>query len=360
MRAIRKRVSAGLVAAVALAALITGTVGTGATASGVTGSSLALRTAQLLGVSCTLSSTYSGLTTFGRETIVSALTCDHGRISSYVLNPGYNGANYVTAHTEPIKILEYITGRNWYVVIDDHSLSMASIDRVSPARIAQVLGGRVLPPLNNVAVPARPCNGWHTCSALSRPPYAPTPPSVGETWHTAISFDVCGVVEPALRSDATTTSAGLFTTGGGVMVIAPKTAKESGRNATLGRFAAEYPGLGLTNSSVHYPGGTAYRNGQKCASGTPDAGQSGVVRVRTWNLPRNFGSTAGIVRLLGGGSSRSPADLKLQNGQLITVGFGPSSAALANVPSATVILLLRTLEGTTAPVTTTAPVPGSG
>jgi hypothetical protein len=41
--------------------------------------------------------------------------------------------------------------------------------------------------------------------------------------------------------------------------------QRSGEQRHLGKFASEYTGLKLTNTSVQYPGGTAYKNGQKCA-----------------------------------------------------------------------------------------------
>ena len=108
---------------------------------------------------------------------------------------------------------------------------------------------------------------------------------------------------------------GLTTTGSGVLLIAPKTSAEAGNNATLGKFASEYTGLTLSNSAVQYPGGTAYKNGQKCAAGTPDAGERGVVRVRSWLLSSKSGSSelsqvGGVVLLEAGRpqAAQQPAD----------------------------------------------------
>ena len=104
------------------------------------------------------------------------------------------------------------------------------------------------------------------------------PPIVGQTWHAGLSVDICGTAEPALPATASGSASGLTTTGSGVLLIAPKTSSEAGNNATLGKFVSEYQGMTLTNTSVMYPGGTKYKNGEKCAKGTPDAGQVGVVR----------------------------------------------------------------------------------
>ena len=112
----------------------------------------------------------------------------------------------------------------------------------------------------------------------------------------------------------------------------------------------------LTNTSVMYPGGTKYKNGEKCAKGTPDAGQVGVVRSRSWTLSSASQKSGSQVKLLGGKYSTKPADLKLRNAQLITLGFGPSSKPLPKVPSTTEVALLQAIEGTSAPVTTTTTV----
>ena len=182
-------------------------------------------------------------------------------------------------------------------------------------------------------------------------------PIVGQTWHAGLAIDICGTTEPALPATASGSANGLTTTGSGVLLIAPKSSSEAGNNATLGKFASEYSSMKLTNTSVMYPGGTAYKNGQKCAKGTPDAGQVGVVRARSWTLSTASKKSGSEVKLLGGKYTTKAADLKLLNTQLITVGFGPSSKTLPKVPSATEVALLQAIEGTSAPVTTTTTAP---
>jgi hypothetical protein len=138
-----------------------------------------------------------------------------------------------------------------------------------------------------------------------------------------------------------------------VLLIAPKTGSEAGNNATLGKFAKEYATVTLTNSSVQYPGGVTYKNGAKCAKGTPDAGQVGVVRARSWTLSTASHKSGSEESLVGGKYTTKPASLKLRNSQLITVGFGPASKALPKVPVSTETALLQVIAGTAAPVTTT-------
>ena len=181
-------------------------------------------------------------------------------------------------------------------------------------------------------------------------------PVVGQTWHAGLAVDICGTAEPALPATASSSSAGLTTTGSGVLDISPKTSAEAGNNATLGKFASEYTSFTLTNKSVMYPGEPAYKNGQKCAKGTPDAGQVGIVRARSWILSSTSHKSGSEVKQAGGAYTSKPADLKLLNSQLITVGFGPSAKALPKVPTATELAVLQALAGTaTATTTTTAP-----
>jgi hypothetical protein len=186
-----------------------------------------------------------------------------------------------------------------------------------------------------------------------------TQPTVGQTWHAALSFDICGKVQPALPATTSGSTNGLTTTGSGVLLIAPKTGGEAGKNATLGKFAKENLGMIVGNTALQYPGGTLYKNGEKCKAGTPDAGKAGVVRVRSWTLSSASQKSGSKVPLLGGQYSTKPADLRFRNSQLITVGFGPSSKPLPKVPALTEVALVQAIEGTQAPVATTTTAPST-
>jgi hypothetical protein len=196
---------------------------------------------------------------------------------------------------------------------------------------------------------------------LARYHYAQSAPSVqpavGQTWHAAVSFDICGTVEPALAASPSSSTNGLTTTGSGILLIAPKTSSEAGNNATLGKFASEYSGMTLTNSTLKVPGTSApkYANGDKCAAGTPDAGKRGVLQARSWVLSTTSGKN-GELSQLGGKATDKAKDLKLANRQLIMVGFVPSGVTLPKVTGQIELALLQAIEGTTAPVTTTTGV----
>jgi hypothetical protein len=194
--------------------------------------------------------------------------------------------------------------------------------------------------------------------ALAKYNYDQTPavvePTTNTTWHAALAFDICGTMEPALAASPTTATTGLTTTGDGVLLIAPKTASEAGNNATLGKFSDGYDGLTLTNTTLKYPSTKVpeYKNGEKCATGTPDAGKVGEVQARWWVLTTKTGKN-GELEQAGGLTTVKPADLKFVNRQLITVGFVPDNVSLPKPPASTLTSLLQVLAGTQPVATTT-------
>jgi hypothetical protein len=179
-------------------------------------------------------------------------------------------------------------------------------------------------------------------------------PTVGQTWHAALEVNICGTKEPALSATPAGGTSGLTAASGGLLLIAPKSSSEAGNNATLGKFGSEYTGMTLTNSTFKYPDSSvpAYRNGEKCASGTPDAGKVGVLRARTWTLAANSAQGKKI-KLIGGTTTDKAASLKLKNAQLITLSFGPAKKTLPMVNALTEVALLQAIEGTGPVVTTT-------
>jgi hypothetical protein len=198
--------------------------------------------------------------------------------------------------------------------------------------------------------------------ALAKYNYNRTPtvvePTTNTTWHAALAFDICGTTEQPLTASPVPATTGLTTTGNGVLLIAPKSASEAGNNATMGKFAQEYHGLTLTNTTLKYPSATVpeYRNGQKCAAGTPDAGKVGEVLARSWVVTTK--SSGNQLVQVGGLTTSKAADLKFANRQLITVGFVPAGTALPKPPGTTITALLQVLSGTQ-PVATTTTVAGT-
>jgi len=198
--------------------------------------------------------------------------------------------------------------------------------------------------------------------ALAKYNYNKTPavvePTTTTTWHAALAFDICGTMEPALAASPSSATTGLTSSGNGVLQIAPKTASEAGNNATVGKFAEGFTGLTLTNTSVKYPSAKVplYKNGQKCAAGTPDAGKVGEVQARWWVLSTKTAKN-GELEEAGGLTTLKPASLKFANRQLITVGFVPPNTSLPKPPGTSITALLQVLSGSQ-PVATTTTTPG--
>ncbi len=183
-------------------------------------------------------------------------------------------------------------------------------------------------------------------------------PTTTTTWHAGLAFDICGTMEAALPPSSSTSTSGLTTSGSGVLVIAPKSASEAGNNATLGKFASEYTGLTLTNTTVQYPGTKTklYTNGDTCPTGTKDAGKKGEVVARSWVLTTKT-SKSGQLEETGGKTTHTAADLKFANRQLITVGFVPAGTQLPKPPASTITALLQVISGNTPVASTTTTVP---
>lgn len=177
-------------------------------------------------------------------------------------------------------------------------------------------------------------------------PAASTPPAIGSHWYQALSFDVCGTLQPNLPANPTTAGAppGIRTDGDGVIRVAPTTAADAGANATLARFVTLYRGLELTASTLKLPGKAALVNGKACTTGA-DAGKKGSVQIKVW--PSFTGSNTPTIY-------HDPASVKLADGQLITVAFVPEGASIPKPNS--IVALLNDRAASANPSTTTPSV----
>ena len=178
------------------------------------------------------------------------------------------------------------------------------------------------------------------------------PPTTSQTWYAGLGINVCGTFEANLPASTNSSKTGLTANGNGVVTVHPKNSSESGSNATLGKFVSNYKGLELTNTTLRYPGKSAYTNGDVCPKGTPDSGKPGVVIVYSWP---NFTSKHGAE------TPGDPQNLLFANGQLITMAFVPADVTIPK-PPATVITNLITADqagpttATTPPTATPVPV----
>ena len=86
--------------------------------------------------------------------------------------------------------------------------------------------------------------------------------------------------------------------------------------------------------------------GQKCPAGTPDAGKVADVKARSWLLTTKTVNGQQEQTEVGGATTLKPADLKFNNRQLITLGFGPPGTQLPKPPSSTILLWSRRSRAT--------------
>ena len=182
-------------------------------------------------------------------------------------------------------------------------------------------------------------------------PAAPVQPAVGSHWYQALAFDVCGALQPNLAANPNASKApipGIRTDGDGVIQVAPTVASDAGDNATLARFVQHYPGLELTATTLKIPGTKAYTSGTSCPAGTPDAHKTASLVVKAWPSFTPPGSNNPVLY-------HSPGDVKLADGQLITVAFVPSGATIPKPSASAITALLNDRAGASSSSSTTTP-----
>lgn len=173
--------------------------------------------------------------------------------------------------------------------------------------------------------------GWsrHQRMAVLNAAAHGTPPTLGNHWHAAFLFDLCGTLEPNPPQNPNVTTAGEHTHGDGNIHIEPIGPSDTGHNATLGHFVQLYPGMALTATTVQYPGLAAYHNGQSCGA------KAGYVQVKVWDTP-----TAKSGHVVKG----NQAGLLVKNGQLITIAFLPKGTSIPKPSAQAISNLLQNMS----------------
>jgi hypothetical protein len=161
-------------------------------------------------------------------------------------------------------------------------------------------------------------------------------PTIGDHWLVAFDFDICGKVQPNPPKNPGKVIPGIYTTGNGLIQVVPKTKADTGKNATLGRFVSQYPGMVLSAASVGYPGQKVLHNGDLCGK------VPGKVEVKVFS---SLADTTGTL------VTGNPDNLKLVNAELIAIAFVAPGTSIARPPSGS--LLVETPPATaTTPATT--------
>jgi hypothetical protein len=174
-------------------------------------------------------------------------------------------------------------------------------------------------------------------------------PRVGTTWYAALSIQDCGTSLPFLNIDPTY-KGGFTVQASNVIRISPVSAADSGTNATLSQFAAEFPGLLASSSELAVPNATGvavakttYKNGQVCPASSKYPGQKGQVSYAYWK----YGQTKPTI-------TTNPASIKFAQYMSVAMAFDPAGVT-PKFPS--VVTEDAMVKTGSSPVTTTiAPV----
>jgi hypothetical protein len=133
-------------------------------------------------------------------------------------------------------------------------------------------------------------------------------------WHAAYGIFICDKFIDPLPDDSSTGS-GIHTHADGLIHVEAVRATEAGKNATLGKFVSEYPGMKLSPTSITVPTTKkTYRDGvDKCGD------KVGHLKVTVNGKP----------------VKGDPRDIRLEDQQKIVIAFAPDGTEVpADPPSA--------------------------
>lgn len=167
-------------------------------------------------------------------------------------------------------------------------------------------------------------------------PADPTGPLVGDHWHTAYGFDLCGdwktltgnQEETVVTNGEQTYANGQYAATGvhshddGLIHLHPFTAAGEGENATLGLFLDVY-GVELTDDTLHFPpdqGGDRYDERT-----TTCDGETGQLSVTVWPDAHSPDQSTTYVDNL--------ADIRLTDHGAITIAFTADDQSIQQPPS---------------------------
>jgi hypothetical protein len=178
---------------------------------------------------------------------------------------------------------------------------------------------------------------------------ASTPPAIGTTWYAALSIEACGKTLPFLAPNPKS-AGGLTVLAANVIKVSPVSAADAGSHATLGQFAAEYPGLIASSNELAVPTSsgsasttTTYHNGDTCSPTSKYPGQKGQISYAYWTT---FGQKKPVV-------TTNPSSIKLTQFLRVTMAFDPQGVTPKAPQQATINAMVK--ANATATTTTTAP-----
>ncbi len=190
------------------------------------------------------------------------------------------------------------------------------------ARAASTGGGRT-------SRGARPW-GWYLAMSLvvllglativfsreERQQVASARPTIRDHWHTAYGFYNCDKFEPQLPQPATLI--GLHTHNDGLIHIEPQNSQDTGKGATLGRFATGQPGFDVGPGRIEYPGIKPLKDGMKCGD------KSATLQAWVWDNEKDEKG-----RVVPG----DPRKVRIRDNMLLTLAFVPRGTEVPKPPS---------------------------
>jgi len=178
-----------------------------------------------------------------------------------------------------------------------------------------------------------------------------TPPAIGTTWYAALSVQACGAHLPFLNTDPTY-KGGFTVLASNVIKLSPVSAADSGNNATLSQFAAEFPGLIASSSELAIPTATGtsnpkttYHNGDACSAKSKYPGQKGQISYAYWT---SFGQKKPVI-------TTDPASIKFSPEMRVTMSFNPAGVTPQPPLQVSVNAMVTAAQGSTTTTAATTP-----
>jgi hypothetical protein len=131
-------------------------------------------------------------------------------------------------------------------------------------------------------------------------------------WHMAYGVYLCDHF--AANLPANPEKGGIHTHDDGLIHVEPVDVQDTGNHATVSRFV-QLAGIKLNETTIGYPGEKTYKNGDKCP--TKDGDKPGEVQARVNGKP----------------VTGDPRNIKLKDGQNVTIAFVPKGADIPETPS---------------------------
>lgn len=169
-------------------------------------------------------------------------------------------------------------------------------------------------------------------------------PTIRDHWHTAYGFYNCTKFEPPLPQAPT--MGGLHTHADGLLHVEPQNSQDTGKGATLGRFASLQAGFKLKQGEMTYPGVKRVKDGAKCG------GKAARLQIWIWDNEKDEKG-----RVVPG----DPGKVRLRDKMIMTIAFVPSGTKVPKPPS---VSGLKTPsggeggQGGSPPVSTSVSIPG--